>query len=108
MVTIAEIPISPDPQRMTLTLGDTTYRITFLYREADEGGWVMDIADDQDTPLACGIPLVTGQNLLVQLRYLGIGGAVTGGIAVASDGNDNVPTFDGLGSASRLYWITDP
>ena len=108
MVTIAEIPISPDPQRMTLTLGDTTYRVTFLYRDADEGGWVMDIADDQDTPLACGIPLVTGQNLLVQLRYLGIGGDVLGGIAVASDGDDSVPTFEGLGSSSRLYWVTDP
>lgn len=105
MTTQYEIPLSPSPKRFLISLGGTTYLLQFMYRDAPMGGWVMDINDSLGTPLACGIPLVTQEDLLRQFTYLGF----TGEMRVASDGDqDAVPTFENLGIGSHLYWITDP
>lgn len=98
-----EIPLSPNPQVFGIVLSGTSYRMTFVYRDAPGAGWVMDIADANDNPLVCGIPLVTGIDLLSQYRYLGF----VGGLVVDSDGNpDDVPTYDNLGITSHLWYIT--
>jgi len=102
-----EIPLSGMPQRFAIQLLGVTYILNFQYRDAPPemaggGGWVMDIADGQNNPLVCGIPLVTGADLLEQYYYLGFGGMFW----VVSDGDMNaVPTFANLGSLSHLCWI---
>lgn len=103
MATISEIPLSGENQTFPITLNGTAYRLTFTYRDADEAGWIMAIADTDGTTILSGVPLVTGCDLLAPYAHLGLGGAML----VVSDGEpDAVPTFDGLGSTSHLYWIT--
>lgn len=106
MATTYEIPITPaSNQTFAVTLGDTVYRLTLQWRAAIEAGWVLDIAAEDGTALASGIPLVTGADLLAQHRHLGIGGG--GALYVATDGDqDASPTFESLGATSHLYWVS--
>ncbi|MDW3684910.1 hypothetical protein RA280_24780 [Cupriavidus sp. CV2] len=101
---IFEIPSSATPQRFRITLSGVEYQMTIQYRKAGGAGWVLDIADANDTPLVGGIPLVTGVNLLGQYAYLGFGGRLW--VQGAGD-PDDVPTFDDLGTGSHVFWVTD-
>lgn len=102
-MSIYEIPLTPDPQSFTITLGGIEYRLTVQYRNTDQGGWVLDIADNAGNPIIQGTPMVTGCNLLAQYRHLGF----TGGLYVqTTDNPDAVPTFDNLGTDAHLYWVT--
>ena len=105
MTQVYEIPLSGMPQRFSIALLGVTYQLNFQYRAAPEAGWVMDIADVLGNPLVCGIPLVTGADLLAQYRYLNLGGMLW----VLSDGDPvAVPSFENLGSGSHLYWWLEP
>ena len=81
-----------------------TYTMRLAFANVDQGGWFFDLGDQDGNPLLCGQPLVTGADLLAQYGYLGIGGK----LFVATDGDlGAVPTFDGLGVTSRLYFEPD-
>lgn len=103
MTTISEIPLTPQPQAFNVALGDTTYRLRFGVANVEEGGWFMDIGDPVSGAfIVCGIPLVTGVDLLAPYAYLGIGGAlfvVTAGIPA------QVPGYADLGVTSKLYYV---
>ncbi|MHA6574564.1 phage baseplate plug family protein [Pseudomonas yamanorum] len=98
-----EIPLSPDPQTFSISLSGIDYRLTVQWRNADQAGWVLDIADTSANPIIQGIPLVTGVNLLEQYAYLGFAGVLW--VQTTAD-PDAVPTFDNLGVGSHLYWWT--
>lgn len=104
MSTIYLIPLQEGiPQQTTVTIVGVSYELTLQYRDIDQGGWVLDIADDQGNPLLSGIPLVTGANLLGQYDYMGFGF----GLYVQTTSNpDAVPTFDNLGGDAALYAVT--
>lgn len=106
MSTIYEIPLITAPQKFAIALGGVTYNFVFTYRDASTNlpsGWVLDIYDIANSPLACGIPLVTGCDLLSQLDYLGF----TGLLAISSDGDPwSPPTFTNLGTNSHLYYVS--
>lgn len=97
MTTYFEIPLSPVAQRFSVTLAGVSYQVQMAYRGASngEGGWVLDLFDAGGVPLATGVPLVTGVDLLGPYPDIGVGG----GLFV-----DTVPTYDGLGTLSRLYF----
>lgn len=95
-----EIPLTPTPQQFAIQLAGVQYQITLIWR--DMAGWVLDIANNDRTPLIQGIPLVAGTDLLAQYRYLGIGGA----LFVVSDPNVLLPpTQDNLGIECHLYFL---
>ena len=75
-----------------------------MYRNADEAGWALDIADASKTPIVSGIPLVTGCDLLAQYKHLGFAGRMW---VQTIDDPDVVPTFDNLGSGCKLFWVSD-
>ncbi len=102
---VYEIPTIPAAQTFLIGLAGQSYRLTLAYREADDlGGWILDIADNEGAPLLSGIPLVTGSDLLAPYAYLGFGGS----LLVFTEGDaDAVPTYTGLGSESRLYFVTE-
>ena len=104
MTTTYEVPLTPDPQTFNIILGITEYALTLYWNPADEGGWILDIADAKSgDALAAGIPLVTGTDLLSPYAYLGFAGQ----LFVATDGDqDAVPTFENLGDQSHLYFVT--
>lgn len=99
-----EIPLSPEPQRFTITLSGVDYRLTVQYRKAGGAGWVLDIADANNAPLVSGIPLVTGIDLLGQYRHLGFTGRLW---VQGADDPDEVPTYEDLGIGSHVFWVTD-
>jgi hypothetical protein len=101
VTTFYEVPLSGQPQSFQVTMVGVTYSMSITYRDALNGGWMLDIADVSGNPLVAGIPLVTGANLVAQYAYLGF----TAELRVASDGVlDAVPTFDNLGTLSHLYF----
>jgi hypothetical protein len=100
-----EIPLSPSPQSFLISLLGVQYRLTLRYQATVNAGWTLDIATAAGANLVCGIPLVTGEDLLVQYEYLNIGVP----LYVATDGDlDAVPTFTNLGDPARLYFTTEP
>jgi hypothetical protein len=102
--TVSEIPLISAQQTFTMLINGINYTFTFAYRDVEDGGWTMDIADAVGNSIIGGIPLVTGSNLLEQYSYLGI--LLPGqALFVASDGQqaDAVPTYTNLGAQSHLY-----
>ena len=96
-----EIPLSPRPQTFVIALGGTSYTLRFHFANTDQGGWLLDIGDAANNPLICGIPLVTGADLLEQYPDVGIAGR----LFVLSDGDPGaVPTFMNLGVSSHVYF----
>jgi hypothetical protein len=101
MSAVYEINLNPRPERFSVTIAGKSYRLTTHYANAPEGGWLLDIADAGDVPLACGLPLVTGRDMLEALAYLGIGVI----LFVLTDGAPQaVPTYQNLGVDSHLYF----
>jgi len=99
---VNEIPLSPKPQTFAIALAGVTYNIT-LYWNPQNGSWMIDIADINDSPLIDGIPLITGADLLEQYAYIGIGGQ----LIVQTDNNpDAIPTLENLGINSHVYFVS--
>ena len=96
-----KIPLISQAQKLNIQLGTDFYYLRLRYCFTPMGGWIMDIYDNLANPLICGMPLVTGCDLLGQYEYVGIPGSMY----VATDCNPpEVPTNDNLGSTSHLYW----
>ena len=96
------IPLTNVPQTFVVNLAGVNYTLTVKWNDMAQS-WYMDIADQSQNPLACGIPFVCGTDLLGQLGYLGIQGSLyvyTNGMPYA------VPTLDNLGTNSNLYFET--
>lgn len=97
-----EIPLVAEPQRVRISLDGVGYVLTIKWC-VPAACWVMDIAGEDNEPIAQGLPLVTGLGLLAQFEYLGISGE----LLVQSDNDaDAVPTFDNLGTLGHLYHVT--
>ncbi len=102
-MTTYEIPLSGSPENFSVSLAGVEYKFNVWFKNVDQGGWIIDIAMADGTPLINGIPLVTGADLLAQYKYLGIAGELW----VATDGNvDATPTYSNLGTASHLYFVS--
>lgn len=102
-MSVFEIPLKPStPQELLVTLGNRIqYRFRLDYRKFTETGWILDISDVTGVPLACGIPLVTGANLIEQYPDLTIPGSL---YCVTDADFFKPPTFNNLGVSSHLYY----
>lgn len=101
---VVEIPLQPSQATIfTTTLNQKAYVMRLTYNTEGDGSWILDIGDANQVPLVAGIPLVSGTDLLAQYNHLGFGGA----LVVTTDRNaGEIPTFDGLGVTSHLYFVT--
>lgn len=96
------IPLgAAQPQRITVTLGGTRYTLRLRWNII-LGTWVMDISDDRAKPLANGIALVAGADLVNQLNYLGFPGAL-----ITQSGSDAAlpPSYAGLGLTDFIIYV---
>lgn len=94
------IPLQNVPQVFEITLGTIDYFLTSKWNDAPDAGWVIDIADSNNVPLACNIPLITGADILSGLEYL----EIPGQLIVYTNGDESaVPTLDNLGVDSDVY-----
>lgn len=97
---IFEIPLSTGAQKFSIRLGDNTLQIRLVWREAQGGGWFIDLFDNDGVELIAGIPLRCGRNLLEEHAHLGLGS-----FTVSLDGeNSRDPTYEEMGSKVQLYW----
>lgn len=101
-----EIPLTPEPQSFGISLAGRELRLAFRWAESScpdaPGGWLLDIFDAPDdlVPLACGIPLVAGCDLLRPYGYLELGGGLM------LSGN-LPPGLDDLGEGVLLLFETE-
>jgi len=104
MTTTYEVPLSPQPQKMSISLGGVVYDILLKWN-VPANCWMLDISDSNSNPIVTSIPLVTGADLLAQYGYLNFGGQL-----IATTDNDMavVPTLTNLGDTSHLYFVTMP
>jgi hypothetical protein len=99
---VFEIPLISAPQKFTISLAGVAYNMTLRWNDLGQC-WCIDIADQSNTSLVSGLPLVPGIDILEQYEYLGIGGQL-----VVSTDYDKLapPTSSNLGSQSHLYFVT--
>lgn len=96
-----EIPLSPAPQRLAITLSGGQYQLVVKWN-VSAGVWVLDILDADENPILCGVPIVTGVDLLDQYEYLELGGKL---YALTDHDADLPPGFTDLGVTGHLYWV---
>lgn len=95
------IPLTPEPQSFGITLAGRELRLTVRWLQASEGGWLLDLYEPETAaPIVCGIPLVTGCDLLAPYAYLELGGALW------LDG-DEPPDLDNLGVGVELCFVVE-
>lgn len=94
------IPLVNVPQQFSIDLGGTIYTLTSKWNDMAQS-WYLDVADQDQNPIACGIPFITGADLLSGLQYLGFGGAL---IVYTNGMPSAVPTLDNLGADANLYF----
>lgn len=99
--TYYEIPLQPAAQKFNIQLAGVVYQLTLIWRTSDQGGWFLDIALSDSTPVLQGVPLVTGADLLEQYPDKNFGGV----LRVTTDGDPlAVPTYGNLGVTGRVYF----
>lgn len=100
-MSVYEIKLTPDPQVIVVQFpSGTFYELRFLYQFTPDDCWTVDINDISGNPIVCGIPLVTGADLLAQYEYLGFGCS----LYCTTDGDVTaVPKFYNLGDTAHLW-----
>ncbi|HBC94305.1 MAG TPA: hypothetical protein DCZ10_15760 [Pelotomaculum sp.] len=98
------IPLTSDPsQNFTCTIPVDGRNITLRFRinyNDIAGYWWMSITDSSGALLIDSLPLLTGQNILGQYQYLGIGSAYLYNNGSSEDNPDNT----NLGTDFLLIW----
>lgn len=97
------IPLTPEPQAFSITLGGTEYQLIVRWCDAPEGGWLLDIGTpDNAAILVAGIPLITGVDLLDPYPEHNWGGWLWMQAA------DDLPAvFETLGKSVKLIFETE-
>jgi hypothetical protein len=95
-----EIPLTPaQPSTVSAAINGSTYQFRTAFLDVPDGGWILDIDDASGNPLARGLPIVTGEDILGQLSYLGFNFklfAVSNGVPSAE------PQWGNLGTSSHV------
>ena len=101
-MTTLEIPLIAEQQTLNVNLQGVQYQLRVTWC-APMDCWLLDILTAEAVAIVQGIAIVSGADLLEQLEYLGIGGA----LVANTDGDANTPpSFTNLGTDGHLYFIT--
>ncbi|MFP1135727.1 phage baseplate plug protein [Acinetobacter baumannii] len=93
---IYEIPLNNGNQKFNIRLGGVQYKFQLIYRVKS---WYLDIFDTAGIPLIAGLPLVMGDNLLIQHQHI-----IKGSLYVLNTNEDENQAFSDLGTLIKLYW----
>lgn len=96
------LPLRPVPQRFVTQLAGVTYNLRTRWSVGSDC-WMLDISDQDNTPILGSIPLVTGADLLEQYGYLNFGGALYAFSTVGPP--DVVPTLGDLGVTAFAIFV---
>jgi hypothetical protein len=98
------MPFQPYAQIFSISLAGVTYNIRTFWN-SQVPGWFFDLSDQNNNPIAAGLPFTTGDDIFSQLKYLGVGGrmyALTAGNLLAA------PTLANFGGDSQVFFVTTP
>lgn len=98
---VFNVPLKAAPQTVSVTFpSGVTYKLRLIYQFNADDCWLLDISDALGNPMVCGIPMVTGADLLAQYAYLGFGCS----LFCTTDGDANMPPkFWNLGGVGHLW-----
>lgn len=101
MAEVYQIDLKPEAQIFEIDLGKRTYKMKVYYNSI-MSTWMLDLYETNDTAIVLGTPLVTGVNILENLRYKNIDGSL---ILYTEGDADHIPNKDELGTKSLLYFL---
>ena len=101
---LLEIPLTTGAQSFSISLGGTQYQMRLIYREAEGGGWFLDVERADKTDAIYGLPLIVGVDLLAQHQYKNFGHLYVR----LESGEDGHPAYEDVGAGLHLYWSDEP
>ena len=101
-MTSVEIPLTPEAQSFSVTLGGVPYRMRVMFNAASDACWMLDIGKPDGTVLLAGVPLLPGGDLLAQHAHMEWPGAL---IVTNSREPGAAPKFSDLGTYAKLYFV---
>lgn len=99
-----QIPLDNSPNQnfnVTLDINGQNVVLNLYLSYNEDHYWTMQVRDRYKKPITDSIPLLSGQNLLQGLEYLGIGEAY---LLKNSEINDEIPNVDNIGTDFVLLW----
>ncbi|MBF7687087.1 phage baseplate plug family protein [Acinetobacter rathckeae] len=90
------IPLTGNNQKINVALGGTTYKLRLIFRSQK---WFLDVLDTAENPVILAIPMVMGDDLLVQHQHV-----LQGSLYVVNMNDDEAQNFSDLGDKITLYW----
>ncbi|PKF31922.1 phage baseplate plug family protein [Acinetobacter proteolyticus] len=93
---IYEIPFNNGNQKFNIRLGLVQYKLQLIYRAEQ---WFLDIFDTAENPLIVGLPMLVGDNLLVQHQHI-----IKGALYVLNTNEDESQAFNDLSTRIKLFW----
>lgn len=103
-MSVYEIPLKPQPQTFVVKFPNgVSYQLRLIYEFTPNDCWILDISDLSGNPILCGVPLITGADLLAQYAYLGFSCS----LYCTTEGDTfAVPKWWNLGKSSHLFIST--
>ena len=97
-MSLQEIPLTSGSQILYCNIGSITYRLSINWR--DPYGYYLDLADNNGNYIIRGVPIVTGCDIMAQLKYLNIPGQWV----ILTDGQQPYlnPSYNALGLTSHF------
>lgn len=90
-----EIPLLDRNQKFFIKLNKVNYQLKLVYRKR----WYLDIFQTNSEPVALGIPLVSGIDILSPCSHV-----ITGSMYVQNLNEDESQSFSDLGTNIKLFW----
>ncbi|MEQ1067267.1 hypothetical protein ABLB96_14955 [Acinetobacter sp. XH1741] len=90
-----EIPVLNRNQKFFIKLNKVNYQLKLVFRKR----WFLDIYQTNSEPIALGIPLVSGIDILSPFNHV-----INGSMYVQNLNEDESQSFNDLGTNIKLYW----
>lgn len=90
-----EIPLLDRNQKFFIKLNKVNYQLKLIYRNR----WYLDIYQANTEPVALGIPLVSGIDILSPFSHV-----ISGSMYVQNLNEVESQSFNDLGTNIKLYW----
>ncbi|ARG16077.1 hypothetical protein B7L44_05405 [Acinetobacter nosocomialis] len=90
-----EIPVLNRNQKFFIKLNKVNYQLKLVFRKR----WFLDIYQTNSEPIALGIPLVSGIDILSPFNHV-----INGSMYVQNLNEDESQSFNDLGTNIKLFW----
>ena len=93
-----KIPLTKGSQRFSVGLYGKLYHFSIIWR----GIWLLDIFDQNEKPLVCGISMVPNTRLLQQHQHI-----FDGDLILEETADHEYLTYESMGNTLNLYYMEE-